>query len=77
MISNMAIVKLNICNLTHFLTFQFMVQLSVKRFLSKFKVCSFSSQIWPLFPHFICGMFSHSEYDHGYGLILQLCLKDI
>jgi len=40
-VSNMAIMKLDICNLIHFLTFQFMVQLSVKGFLSKFKVCSF------------------------------------
>jgi len=63
-ISNMAIMKLDIFNLMHFLTFRFIIQLAVKGFVSKFRVCSFSYQTLPTFPHFMCGMFGHAEYRH-------------
>jgi len=48
--------------LMYFLTFQFMVQLSIKGFLSKFNSCGFSYQTPSKFPYFVCGMVGHSKY---------------
>jgi len=56
--------KLDVCYLIHFRTSQFMVPLSVKGFLSKFKIRSFSYQTRLPFPCIVSGVLSHSEYGH-------------
>jgi len=52
------------CQFNTFPHVSIFIQLAVKGFVSKFRVCSFSYQTWPTSPHFMCGMFGHSKYGH-------------